>query len=76
MESKLWARDIFMQYRNEAMNRGQTLIQLRSDFPLAEFPKIQGQFEKAATLAVLWGEVATILGGRTVDYIQNWRTGQ
>lgn len=76
MENKLWARDLFQEYKRTTHSEAAIYSNLRTTFPTSSFPKHADRLKKAAVLAVFWAQMATILGGGKVDYMKEWRAGR
>jgi len=76
MESKLWAKDMFLEYKRLTHTEAVIFSRLRTDFPTGSFPKHESRLRKAAVLAVFWARTATTLCGGKVDYMAEWRAGR
>lgn len=76
MENKLWARELFLEYKRMTHSEVATYNHLRMTFPTSSFPKHANRLKKAAVLAVFWANMATVLSGGKVNYMAEWRAGR
>lgn len=76
MANKLWAKDLFQEYRRLTHSEVAIYNHLRMTFPTSSFPKHANRLRKAAVLAVFWAQMATKLNGGKIDYMAEWRAGK
>lgn len=59
MSEPIFAKDLFIQYRNRTNLLAQEYNLAKQAFPFAEFKKLERAIEANSALCALWGFVAT-----------------
>lgn len=67
---------MYREYRAKAENAAQIFSELRTTFPLGDFPKHAKRTWRLGMLAEMWAVIATGLNKDGRNYIEEWRTGK